>query len=181
MSGLLRNKWSAVVTGALAVACLDSTAQGVYRQTDEKGRVVYSDVPQERPGKPAVAQQPLSNAAPTRPPQAQPNAKGGAGAQYKPTGPVVDYTGRYSQPESFGFKTSGKTSRPQYQEKSLDQRIDEQNSRQATLEREAQQRAQANREQAIERDRLRVEREAKLRLEDDKRKLRELSRENDRR
>lgn len=181
MSLLLRNKWSAMVAGALAAACLDATAQTVYRQTDEKGKVIYTDVPQERPGKPAAGQPAQFNAVPTRPVTAQPNAQGGAGAQYKPTGPVVDYTGRYSEPESSNFKTSGKTSRPQTQEKSLDQRIDEQNSRQAAVEREAQHRAQANRETAIERDRLRVEREAKLRLEDDKRKLRDLSRENDRR
>lgn len=180
MSGLIRNKWSAVAAGAFAVVCADVAAQGVYRQTDEKGRVIYSDVPQERPGKPAAAQQPQSNAAAVRPVPAQPQAPGGP-AQYKPTGPVVDYTGRYSEPEPFGFRTSGKPSRPQTPERTLDQRIDEQNSRQATQEREAQQRAQAIREKALERDRMRVEREAKMRLEDDKRKLRDLSRENDRR
>ena len=180
MSSLLCSSWHAGVAGALAVVCFAVGAQGVHRQIDEKGRVIYSDVPHERPGKPA-AQQAQSNAVPARPVQAQPQAPGGAGAQYKPSGAVVDYTGRYSEPEPFGFKTSGKVSRPQTPERTLDQRIDEQNSRQAAQEREAQQRAQANREKAIERDRMRVEREAKLRLEDDKRKLRDLSRENDRR
>jgi len=40
---------------------------------------------------------------------------------------------------------------------------------------------QSRRDKAIEQDRMRIERDAKLRLEDGKRKLRELARENDRR
>ena len=94
---------------------------------------------------------------------------------------MIDYAGRYSATEPYGFKTSGKSAPPYVPEKSLDQRIDEQNARQAKLEREARERDQANREKVIEQDRARMEREAGLRPESDKRKLRELSRENDRR
>jgi len=185
MVNAFRCGWIAAVAVALVLVGLDTAAQGVYRQVDEKGKVIYSDVPQERVGKPAAAQPTQAGAAQARPAQTpqqvQPQTQAGSGTRYQPTGPVVDYTGRYSQPEPFGFKTSGKTGRPMHQEKSLDERIAEQNARQSTQEREAQLRDQARRDKAIEQDRMRVEREAKLRLENDKRKLRELSRENDRR
>jgi len=51
----------------------------------------------------------------------------------------------------------------------------------ASLDAGAQLGDQSRRDKAIEQDRMRIEREAKLRLEDGKRKLRELARENDRR
>ncbi len=175
MSIVFRSAWQVAAAAVLVVVCLAAGAQGAHRHVDEKGRVTYSDVPQVKPAKPTGTQVMPADAVQARPVQA------GSGTQYQPTGPVIDYSGRYSATEPYGFKSSGKSAPLHVPEKSLDQRIEEKNARQAKLEREAKEREQANREKAIEQDRARVEREARLRLENDKRKLRELSRENDRR
>jgi hypothetical protein len=161
----------AIRGSGLALACatalmgVDADAQAVYRHTDEKGKVTFSDRPQEQAVTPVTAPP-----APAQRPQ-------GSGTRYEPTGPIIDYTGRYSEQPKSNFKTSGTYVRPNYQEKTLDQRLEEQHR----LADDARRRQDQARERANEQDRLRVEREAKMRLEADKRKLRELQRENDRR
>lgn len=142
-----------------------ASAQSVQRQVDEKGRVSYSDATQER--RPVTGQRPAD--APPAGQQGQPQY--GAGA-------VVDYTGRYSSQPSGGFKTSGSRTRPTgYPDKTIDQRVNEHNQRMA----ESKAREQAARDANEQRERDRQLREARARVENDKRKLRELQYENDRR
>ena len=170
---LIRSQWgrALLVAAVLVLISLDGRAQGVYRHVDEKGKVTFTDVPPERKSA-SVPQpvQPTAPQAPTKPREATANPPVYDGGK-----PVIDYTGRYSEVAPYGFSTSGKKTRSYANEKTLDQRIDEQNARQ----REMQKTAQAARERAIEQDRQRVEREARQRVENDKRKLRELQREND--
>lgn len=154
------------LAGLFAAQCL---AQGVHRNVDEKGKVTYSDVPQERR---AAAARPAE--APAQPAQPRP---GEAAPRYHPNGPVVDYTGRYSETAPYGFKSSGRETRSYAGQKTLDERIAEQNQRVD----QTRQREQQMRENAEQRDRDRVQREARARLEADKRRLRELQAENDRR
>ncbi len=124
---------------------------------------------------------------PVAPAAGQPGAQGTQNtrpARYEGTGPIIDYTGKRSDAPQYGFATSGSRSRTYDTTKPLDQRIEEEQRRQRDAkqrEDDAKRRAFEARERSIELDKLRIEREARLRLENDKRKLQELERENNRR
>ena len=104
--------------------------------------------------------------------------------QYGGTGPVIDYTGRRSDIKPYGFATSGSRTYGVDAGKTIDQRLADDQQRQQEARRredEAKKRAFEARERGFERDSARIEREARLRLENDKRKLQALERENNRR